>query len=454
MGVSKVCWKGLQELEPAVRAFLSRRCRDASELDDVVQETFLRAARYRGSLGDSDRLRGWTLRIAGNVLRDRVRRECRLGRAELIDDGLEQLAARERPPGELEEIPVLRVGELSIDREDALWHLSRAMDDLREDDQRVLGSYYYRSAGTCSTTGVECGIEPTLVKVRLFRARRRLALAVRRSLTRSLAGAGGAALALLFALAGPAGGAQGPDGEVPRLESVSEQYDHARGIKLSMRGTRGRERMLRRLRAAEAYRAVRRYFPAQREVGGEAAFRAGELLRAGAEDERALAEFRTARALAAGGEFAVRAALEIAHLHRRRGDSSEALEAYLTVVTDLRAEPRWRDDAAIWAGRVWYETGRVEEARLWWNRVARGAEDPHDRLRAYDQLALARVDEGDLEGAAGVLELCRRGLSDVALEETPRGERLRNALMNMRALDALRRAIARRRTGVRIDGRE
>jgi tetratricopeptide (TPR) repeat protein len=199
---------------------------------------------------------------------------------------------------------------------------------------------------------------------------------------------------------------------------------------------------------------VRRHFPSDRGLGGEAAFRAGELLRAGGEELRALEEFRTACELSSGGEFAFRASLELGHLLRRRGDPSGALDAYLDVIGDPRAAPSWRDDASIWAGRVWYETGRAEEARRWWSRVAHDGEDPRDRLRAYDQLALALVDEGDLEGAAGMLEQCRRELSDVALEETPRGERVRNALMNMRALDALRRAIARRRDGVRIDGRD
>jgi len=446
MGERGVCWKGLQELEPAVRGFLARRCRDASEVDDVVQETLLRAARYRGSLGDPARLRGWLLRIAGNALRDRVRRECRFGRAEVSEEGLEHLAARERPPGLPEEAPLLRVGRRSVDRDDALDHMRRALRELRDADRQVLGSFYSGS-GTCRTTGLECGIAPGLVKVRLFRARRRLARAMQRSLARTL-------LIVPIAQALPASGGQEPGPPPPRLESSRAQLEHARELKLAMRGTRGRERARRRMNAAEAYRVVRRYFPEERGLGGEAAFRAGELLRAGGEERCALEEFRVARELSDGGEFAFRASLEIGHLLRRRGDPSGALDAYLDVIADARAEPRWCDDAAIWAGRVWYEMKQVEEARRWWNRVAEGGEDPCDRVRAYDQLALALIDEGDLEGAAGVLDVCRRRLSDVALEETPRGERTRNALTNMRAVDALRIAIARRRDGVRIDGRE
>jgi tetratricopeptide (TPR) repeat protein len=259
---------------------------------------------------------------------------------------------------------------------------------------------------------------------------------------------------LLCLSAAPAPAPRQDAPEVRRCESAQAQLGLALSLKHAMRGTRGRERMERRLRAAEAYRAVRAYFPKVRDLGAEAAFRAGELLRAGDEDEGALSEFSVARDLAPGGAFAARASIEIGHLRRRAGDAERALDAYLAVAHDGRAAPRWRDDASIWAGRTWFDLGRVDEARRAWRRVAERADEPLDRIRAHDELALAAVAEGDLEAAAGVLERCRRALADVALEETRRGERVRNALLRMRAIDELRRAVARRRDAVRIDGRK
>ncbi len=166
-------WTGLEDLRPTLRTHLRRQCRDASELEDVVQETLLRAARYRGSLADPRNLRCWTLRIAVNVMRDRVRREARALRAESNDDGLDRKEGREPIPGEFDEETQLRVGDFVVDRRVALRALAEVLEELRADDRAVLCAFY-RGRQDCAITAAECGIAANLVKVRLFRARRRL----------------------------------------------------------------------------------------------------------------------------------------------------------------------------------------------------------------------------------------------------------------------------------------
>lgn len=172
-------WRGLEELRPALRTYLKRRCRDPFELEDVVQETLLRAARYRTSLEDSRRLRGWTLRIAINVLRDRLRREARRSRLEQGDERLAQIESREPIPGEEAEDARILLGAHSIGRREALMHLCQAVEELRPVDRAVLRSYYAGSQ-CCQVTAHECGIPTDLVKLRLFRARRRLVRAMKR----------------------------------------------------------------------------------------------------------------------------------------------------------------------------------------------------------------------------------------------------------------------------------
>ena len=90
------------------------------------------------------------------------------------------------------------------------------------------------------------------------------------------------------------------------------------------------------------------------------------------------------------------------------------------------------------------ELGHPESALRAWRRVCSGAEDPVDRVRAWDRIASWRVETGALESAAAELQRCREALADVALEETELGARVRSALEHMRALSALRKRVAER----------
>lgn len=175
-------WCGLEELRDVLRCFLSRHCRDPNEIEDVVQETFLRAAHYRANLCDDQRLRSWTMRIALNVLTDRQRRSTRLVPAhsgEILFDGVELHGEDGEDEDEAE--PEFRVGRWLVGKEAALSHLGGALASLRQEDRRVLDSYY-GGRGSCRETAEECEIPTHLVKVRLFRARQRLVRAIRRRL--------------------------------------------------------------------------------------------------------------------------------------------------------------------------------------------------------------------------------------------------------------------------------
>lgn len=174
-------WGGLEELGADLREFLARRCRDASEVDDVLQETYLRAARHRYALTEPGKLRRWAMRIAQNVLRDVQRRSSRLPRVDLGEAALEHLLGSEPDPGGAEEEECVRVGSTWVPRAEALRELGASVCELRCDDRRVLESYY--GGGQCGErTARECALPRTLVKVRLFRARRRLEQRLRRRL--------------------------------------------------------------------------------------------------------------------------------------------------------------------------------------------------------------------------------------------------------------------------------
>ncbi len=166
-------WRGLEELRPAVLRFLSRRCRDEHEAEDLAQETLLRAARYRKGGGERGRLAAWLVQIAANVFHDHARREGRGPRTGGDDEWL-SLVEDPRPwsgPGEPEGVLVL--AEQPVAADEAVRYLQAALMRLIERDRAVLCAYY---GGTENTREVaaEFDIPPDLVKVRLFRARKRL----------------------------------------------------------------------------------------------------------------------------------------------------------------------------------------------------------------------------------------------------------------------------------------
>jgi tetratricopeptide (TPR) repeat protein len=231
---------------------------------------------------------------------------------------------------------------------------------------------------------------------------------------------------------------------VPRKESAEAQLKYAQSLRQALRGTEGEARNAARKAAIAAYRAVREYFPDNAAACAESAFRASELLRAENEREAALAELAIARDRGAGTPFRGRALLDIGHVHRRGQNYQEALAAYEAVLSDTATTQREKDDAALWEGHVYAALKRPDDAHRAWQHVAESAEDPIDRIKAYDCMAQALIEKGDLDGATAMLEHCREALSEAASEETRLGDRVRNALAGMRAHDELQRALDKR----------
>jgi tetratricopeptide (TPR) repeat protein len=231
---------------------------------------------------------------------------------------------------------------------------------------------------------------------------------------------------------------------VPKKESAQAQLQYAQMLRQAVRGTEGDARSAARKSAIAGYRAVHEYFPGDAAACAEGAFRAGELLRAANENEAALSEFAIARDKGAGTPFRGRGLLEIGHVERRTQKFQEALLAYEAVLSDTATTQRQKDDASLWAGHVYAALKRPDDAHRAWQRVADSAEDPIDRIKAFDCIAQAAIEKGDLDGASALLERCHEAVSEAASEETKLGDRVRNALAGMRAHDELQRAIEKR----------
>jgi RNA polymerase sigma-70 factor (ECF subfamily) len=171
----RIGWSGLEDLRGALTRVLLRHGCDDHDVDDVIQETFLRAARYRSNLKERGLLRSWATRIALNVLADKKRREGRFRGVE----GEQVLEGVEAPEDERPwDDPDVRLESWVLEKEAALRHMKAALASLKHDDRRVLVSFY-AGAQSCQETALACRLPAHLVKVRLFRARQRLLRAMR-----------------------------------------------------------------------------------------------------------------------------------------------------------------------------------------------------------------------------------------------------------------------------------
>ena len=85
--VSEPLW---EELHGNLRAFISRRVRNQSDVDDLVQRVLLQIVKGLGSLRDAERLHAWVYRTARNVIVDHYRSS--IVRREVPSGGTEDLA--------------------------------------------------------------------------------------------------------------------------------------------------------------------------------------------------------------------------------------------------------------------------------------------------------------------------------------------------------------------------
>jgi RNA polymerase sigma factor (sigma-70 family) len=134
---------------------------DPAEAEDVVQEALLRAYTDLRRLRDPDRFGGWLCGIAVNLAKMQLRRRNGLLSLEAFADRLdlrETLAAS--PERELERVELLLV-------------VRRAVATLPAGQRDVL-LMHYSDGLSCAEIGAHVGQSSGAVRVRLYRARRRL----------------------------------------------------------------------------------------------------------------------------------------------------------------------------------------------------------------------------------------------------------------------------------------
>jgi RNA polymerase sigma-70 factor (ECF subfamily) len=175
-----VDWTGLVDLLPDLARCLATRCRDPHDVEDAVQESFVRAARYRRADHPPQRLKPWLLRIGLNVLAERGRRVVRRPMDTVDDSELDERIGGREPHEVVDEREIwVRGRSVGLTRARAM--LRRALGRIPVHDRVALGGLFVEQRSR-DDIAQELGIPTPLLKVRLFRAKRRLRHALEREL--------------------------------------------------------------------------------------------------------------------------------------------------------------------------------------------------------------------------------------------------------------------------------
>ncbi|WSX14822.1 sigma-70 family RNA polymerase sigma factor [Streptomyces sp. NBC_00988] len=159
---------------PLVYNVVGRALNGHADVDDVVQETMLRAVDHLGSLRDPDSFRSWLVAIAMRQIRDRARRKT----PDRLPDGL---------PGDAADFAELTVLRLQLEGQRR--EVAEAVRWLDDEDRQLLSLWWLEVAGelTRRELASALGISRQHAAVRVQRMKERLETA--RGVVRALDGA-------------------------------------------------------------------------------------------------------------------------------------------------------------------------------------------------------------------------------------------------------------------------
>lgn len=105
-------WK---ELERHLRPYLARRVASPSDIDDLLQDIFVRLHQGLSTLRDDERFGGWVYRVANNAIIDKARQRARALHVDAgsdVESNVPVDSADERLQSDLGECVALFVGRL------------------------------------------------------------------------------------------------------------------------------------------------------------------------------------------------------------------------------------------------------------------------------------------------------------------------------------------------------
>ncbi|GAA0636103.1 hypothetical protein GCM10009535_10330 [Streptomyces thermocarboxydovorans] len=162
---------------PLVCSIVGRALNGHPDVDDVVQETMLRALRSLGSLADPAKFRSWLVAITMN----QIRHHWRDGRSEPASRGLHDAYDVADPGADFVDLTIIRLGLEGQRRE-----VAEATRWLDPDDQALLSLWWLEAAGELTRAEVAAALElspqHTAVRVQRMKAQLETARLVVRAL--------------------------------------------------------------------------------------------------------------------------------------------------------------------------------------------------------------------------------------------------------------------------------
>lgn len=154
-----------------VLAYFRRRAATIGECEDLVQETFLRALKYRRSWRGEGTFLGWLFRLAVNVERDRRGRARR--RAAAFDASVGAAGSSRRFAADGVDPAASAPDEDALVREEEAARLHAALARMRPEERALLELKWFDGLDA-REIGIRIGCTPGAARVRLHRAHLRL----------------------------------------------------------------------------------------------------------------------------------------------------------------------------------------------------------------------------------------------------------------------------------------
>ena len=159
-----------EEYGERIRRYILGMVHDATEAEDLTQETFLRVHRKLDTLRDPKTLSVWLYRIATRVCYDRFRQPSYRNPPASLDAAAEERGAE---PAELADLEAPRVDQL-LDQREMSACVRRYVEQLPDTYRTALFLHDFHGM-TNPEIAERVGVSLPTVKIRLHRARRALA---------------------------------------------------------------------------------------------------------------------------------------------------------------------------------------------------------------------------------------------------------------------------------------